>query len=216
MSDDLDADEYRNALGALITEFRRLIRDTRRVIRHSDRQERELNALNAKLRALATKLDHKATHDSLTGAFNRRAVIERTEAHLRGHTISLIVLDIDNFKSINDEHGHPTGDAVIVELVGRLRLAVPEHAEIGRVGGEEFTVVLRDMDLQSAVALAERMRAEVVSTPFPEPVSRTVTASFGVSQTPAGGIFSDAYGRADTALYRAKNSGRNSVVAFAD
>ena len=210
--DTLDAGNYRDALGALIVRFRRLVRETRRVIVHSDRQERELNALNAKLQQLAPELDYKAKHDSLTGAFNRRAVIERTEAHLRDGALALIALDIDHFKRINDEHGHPAGDAVIVELVSRLRAVVPGHAEIGRVGGEEFTVVLPRMDLRTAAALAENMRGQVAATPFGSPAGYAVTASFGVSHTPAGGSFDDAYGRADAALYKAKRGGRNIVV----
>jgi diguanylate cyclase (GGDEF)-like protein len=208
----LDATSYRDALGALIVRFGRLVRETRRVIVHSDRQERELNSLNARLRQLAAELDYKATHDPLTGAFNRRAVIERVEAHLRKDATALIVLDIDHFKRINDEHGHPAGDGVIVELVRRLRECVPEEAEIGRVGGEEFTVVLPLMELQDAGALAERMRARVAATPFSIPVDRMVTASFGVSHTPARGTFGDAYARADEALYKAKQGGRNVVV----
>jgi len=210
--DALDEAGYRDALGALIVPFRRLVRETRRVIVHSDRQERELNALNGTLRQLAAELDCKAKHDSLTGAFNRRAVIESTEAHLRGNEVALVVLDIDHFKRINDEHGHPAGNKVIVELVARLRAVVPEHAEIGRVGGEAFTVVLPCTDLQAAAALAERMCAHVAATPFAMPVGRIVTASFGVSHTPAGGMFSDAYGHADAALYEAKHRGRNTVV----
>jgi diguanylate cyclase (GGDEF)-like protein len=210
--DGLDAGHYREALGDLATRFRRLVRETRRVIVHSDRQERELNALNAKLRQLAAELDYKATHDPLTGAFNRRAVIERTEAHLREGSVALIVIDIDHFKRINDEHGHPAGDVVIVEIVKRMRSVAPDEAEIGRVGGEEFTVVVPRMDLRNAGELAERMRAQVAATPFAVSSGRTVTASFGVSHTPTGGSFTDAYGDADTALYEAKHSGRNRVV----
>lgn len=210
--DSLDARSYRDALGTLITQFRRLVRETRRVIMHSDRQERELNILNARLTQLATELDYKARHDPMTGAFNRRAVVELTEAHLRDSALSLIVLDIDHFKRINDEHGHPAGDAVIVELVARLRTITPEPVEVGRVGGEEFTVVLPRMELQAAVALAERMRAQVAASPFDMPVGRIVTASFGVSFTPSGGTFTEAYGRADAALYEAKRRGRNSVA----
>lgn len=210
--DSLDAGSYRDALGTLIIQFRRLVRETRHVIVHSDRQERELNTLNARLTQLAAELDYKAKHDPLTGAFNRRAVIELAEAHLHADALALIVLDIDHFKRVNDEHGHPAGDAVIVELVARLRAVAPEHAQIGRVGGEEFTVVLPSMQLQTAVELAERMRTHVAATPFAMPAGRTVTASFGVSHTPSGGTFSEAYGRADAALYKAKRRGRNAVV----
>jgi diguanylate cyclase len=210
--DSLDARHYRDALGTLITQFRRLVRETRRVIMHSDRQERELTILNAKLTQLAAELDYKAKHDPLTGAFNRRAVIELTETHLSNGACALIVLDIDHFKRINDEHGHPAGDAVIIELVARLRAIAPEDVEIGRVGGEEFTVVLPRVELQDAVALAERMRAQVAASPFDVPVGRNVTASFGVSLTPSGGTFTEAYGSADAALYEAKRRGRNAVA----
>jgi diguanylate cyclase (GGDEF)-like protein len=203
---------YRNALGVLIVQFRRLVRESRRLILHSDRQEKELNALNAKLKQLATELDYKATHDPLTGAFNRRAVVERTEAMLAGRAVALIVVDIDHFKRINDECGHPVGDAVIVELVARLREVAPAQAEIGRVGGEEFTVVLPQTELAAAAAIAEQMRARVAATVFAMPQPRTVTASFGVSHTECGGSFGDAYGSADAALYEAKRGGRNIVV----
>lgn len=212
----LDAGAYRGALHSLITQFRRLVRESRRLILHSDRQERELNALNTKLRQLATELDYKARHDPLTGALNRRAVIERTEALLRNGHLALIVLDIDYFKRINDECGHPVGDAVIVELVKRLRSIAPENAEIGRVGGEEFTVVLPHTEIGDAAALAEQMRARVAAVPFSAPQERTVTASFGVSGAQRGGSFGDAYARADVALYEAKRGGRNAVVCNKD
>jgi len=213
MQEAADADGYRQALGVLIVQFRRLVRESRRLILHSDRQEKELNALNARLKQLAAELDYKATHDPLTGAFNRRAVVERTEALLADCAIAMIVVDIDHFKRINDECGHPAGDGVIVELVARLREIAPAHAEIGRVGGEEFTVVLPETELDGAAAIAERMRERVASTVFAMlPTPRIVTGSFGVSYTRRGGSFGDAYGNADTALYDAKRGGRNSVV----
>lgn len=210
--DDASPAEFRGALGSLIGQFRRLIRETRRLILHSDRQERELTALNAKLQQLAAELQHKATHDDLTKALNRGAVIDRVVACLGDGALSLIVLDIDHFKRINDEHGHPAGDAVIVELVGRLRAILPAHAEIGRVGGEEFTVILPKVDIATAAELAEHMRKQVAEYPFPIPAGRTVTASFGVSFTTSGGTFDEAYGKADGALYEAKHGGRNTVV----
>jgi diguanylate cyclase (GGDEF)-like protein len=210
--DRLDAAVYRGALGILIEQFRRLVRQARRVIVHSDRQERELTALNARLRQLAAELDYKATHDPLTGAYNRRAVIERADALLQSGPIALIVVDIDHFKRINDDCGHPAGDAVIVGLVARLRSVAPAIAELGRVGGEEFTVLLPGVDMPAAMDLAETMRVRVSSTPFEVP-GRNVTASFGVSVTEQGRSFDVAYGGADAALYEAKRAGRNRVRA---
>jgi diguanylate cyclase (GGDEF)-like protein len=206
-----DADAYRNALGDLILRYRRMVRETRRMIRHGDRQERELNTLNARLRDLAEQLDHKARHDSLTGALNRGAIIELATRMMMTSPVSLVVLDIDHFKRINDDFGHPVGDRVIIELVERTRGVLPMDARIGRVGGEEFTVLLPGYDIDSAVRLAEDMRRAISDRPFDEVVSGHVTASFGVSASPLACDFARAYARADAALYEAKRSGRNTV-----
>ncbi|HKE49516.1 MAG TPA: GGDEF domain-containing protein [Rhodanobacteraceae bacterium] len=207
------AEAYRLALGELIARYQRLMREMRRVIRHGDRQERELNALNARLRQLAGELDYKATHDSLTGELNRAAVIDLVTQHLARTSTALIVLDIDHFKRINDNFGHPAGDAVIVELVQRLKSALPLVGQLGRVGGEEFTVVLPGMELASAIGIAEGMRRAVCARPFAKVTDREVTASFGVSWNAAGTTFDQAYARADEALYAAKRGGRNRVVS---
>ena len=207
-----DAEAYRLALGELIARYQRLMREMRRVIRHGDRQERELNALNARLRQLAEQLDYKARHDSLTGELNRAAVIELVTQHLSRMSTSLIVLDIDHFKRINDEFGHPAGDAVIVELVRRLKNALPATGALGRVGGEEFTVVLPGTDLDAATRIADTMRCAIADRAFDAVSGRQVTASFGVSFNADGTTFDHAYARADQALYVAKRGGRNRVV----
>jgi diguanylate cyclase len=210
---DATSEAYKLALGELITRYQRLMREMRRVIRHSDRQERELNALNTQLRTLAAELDHKARHDPLTGELNRAAIIELVTQHLARLATSLIVLDVDHFKRINDTFGHPAGDAVIVDLVARLRTALPSSGRIGRVGGEEFTVALPGIDLGEAMAIAEAMRRAVAAEPFGAAKDREVTASFGVSANAVGTTFDHAYARADEALYAAKRGGRNRVVA---
>ena len=211
----LAAAQYREALGDLLTHFERLMRESRRLIRRSDREERELNVLNDALHSLAAQLEYKARHDSLTGALNRGAIFERAGLHLQRGPLSLVVLDIDFFKSINDAFGHPAGDAVICEVVNRLRSAVPPAAEIGRVGGEEFSILLPELEFDAALKQAELMRQAIVGQPFdclPEQ-ERVVTASFGVSWTAANGDFGDAYASADEALFEAKRGGRNQVRA---
>jgi diguanylate cyclase (GGDEF)-like protein len=205
---DADATEYRQSLGELIQHFERLMRETRRLIGRSDRSEREMQAL-------AQQLAHRATHDALTGVFNRSAVIERASKVLRTSHAVMIVLDIDEFKRVNDDFGHPTGDAVILGVVECLRRIVGDKGLIGRVGGEEFTVILPGCDTASAHSLADGMRNAIGSYVFAAPVDRRITASFGVSANPRGTDFGTAYGLADAALYRAKRSGRNRVE-FAD
>jgi diguanylate cyclase (GGDEF)-like protein len=199
-----DAEQCRLALGELIGHFERLMRETRRLIGRSDRAEREMHALTQ-------QLQYRATHDALTDVLNRSAVIERTIKALRMDRAVMILLDIDEFKKVNDDFGHPVGDAVILGIVDCLRRIVGEQGVIGRVGGEEFTVLLPGYDLAGALQLAEKMRAAIGSHVFAAPVNRRITASFGISANPARTDFDTAYGLADAALYKAKRSGRNRV-----
>ena len=199
-----DAEEYRDSLGTLVQHFERLMRETRRLIGRSDRAEREMQAL-------AEQLAHRASHDALTGALNRSAIIEQANQALRVGRVAMIVLDIDEFKKINDDFGHPTGDAVILGVVNCLQRTAGKRGVLGRVGGEEFTVLLQDDTLSSALALAERMRRAIGDFLVVPPVDRRITASFGVSLNEAGTDFDTAYARADAALYRAKRGGRNRV-----
>jgi diguanylate cyclase (GGDEF)-like protein len=210
-SDVVSADDYRTALKELVQGYGQLMRESRRLIARSDRTERELNLLNSRLKQLSDELDYKARHDNLTGALNRGAVFDLAHRFLEDSSLSLIVLDIDFFKRINDEFGHPAGDAVIRELVNRLRKSLDGKGEIGRVGGEEFTVLLRNASLDEAVQLAEKVRLAIAGELFSCLPSRPVTASFGVSWSKAGSDFEDAYARADAALYQAKHGGRNRV-----
>jgi diguanylate cyclase (GGDEF)-like protein len=208
---DASGDEYRIALDNLAKNYHRLMRETRRLIASSDRKELELNTLNFKLEQLTSELDYKARHDNLTGVLNRGAVFDRAEHYLKSNPLSLIVLDIDFFKRINDEFGHPTGDAVLRELVQKLGSALGGAGEIGRVGGEEFTVLLPNVALNDASKIAEHIRMAIagdVFSCFPCPL---VTASFGVSWSDTNCDFEEAYGKADAALYKAKHNGRNRV-----
>lgn len=201
---DADAGDYRQSLGELIGHFERLMRETRRLIGRSDRAEREMQALTQ-------QLAHRATHDALTGVLNRSAVIERASKALRHDSAVMIILDIDEFKRVNDDFGHPAGDAVITGIVACLRRIVGERGVIGRVGGEEFTVLLPGYEVADALRQADNMREAIGKHVFASPVDRRITASFGVSANPAGTSFDTAYGLADAALYRAKRGGRNRV-----
>ncbi|RAS20445.1 GGDEF domain-containing protein [Paraburkholderia bryophila] len=205
---DADAEQSRLALAELIGHFERLMRETRRLIGRSDRAEREMHALTQ-------QLQYRATHDALTDVLNRSAVIERTIKALRVDRAVMILLDIDEFKKVNDDFGHPIGDAVILGIVDCLRRIVGDRGVIGRVGGEEFTVLLPGHDLADALHLAEKMRAAIGSHVFAAPVNRRITASFGVSANAIRTDFDTAYGLADSALYKAKRGGRNRVE-FAD
>ncbi|HUH87765.1 MAG TPA: GGDEF domain-containing protein [Pusillimonas sp.] len=202
---------YRQALNDLIRHYRRLMRETHRLIQHGDRTEAELNAVNAKLQQLSAELDYKARHDSLTGILNRSAIFDLAQRHLKQGPMSLVLLDIDFFKRINDTFGHPAGDAVLQELVVRLSETLDGRGEVGRVGGEEFTILLPGRTLMDSVAIAESIRANIAKRSFSQLFSHPVTASFGVSFNLPGTPFETAYAEADAALYRSKNQGRNQV-----
>lgn len=211
---DVDTEHYRDALKDLTQHYARLIRETRRLIQHGDRTEAELNDVNAKLQALSATLDYKARHDSLTGTLNRGAIFEQAKRHLQTASLSLITLDIDFFKSINDTFGHPAGDAVLIELVEQITTTLADQGDIGRVGGEEFTILLPGSAPEASMALAESIRKNIAERNFSCLPSHRVTASFGVSWNACGTDFSLAYSRTDAALYRAKNQGRNQIAFY--
>lgn len=204
------------ALGELLRAYERLLRETRRLVRHSDRAELEMTQLNHRLQDLTNQLEYRATHDSLTGIFNRAAIIEMADRHFLSQDLALIVLDIDHFKRVNDSFGHPVGDRVIVGVVDCLKRVVPATASVGRVGGEEFTVLLPGRSGDAAQEVAEAFRRAIELNAFDLPDGSGITASFGVSWAPCGGKFDDAYNQADEAMYLAKRGGRNQVARFSE
>ncbi|WCM95094.1 GGDEF domain-containing protein [Acidovorax sp. NCPPB 2350] len=202
----------RQALGDLLIAYERLLRETRRLVRRSDRAELEMNQLNQRLTELADQLHYRATHDPLTAVLNRAAIIEQVNGQFAIGSVALIVLDIDHFKRVNDSFGHPMGDRVIRGVVDCLKSVVPATAQIGRVGGEEFTVLLSGQDGLACERVAEAARQAIEAFDFGLPDGSRITASFGVSWLQGGSGFDDAYGLADEALYGAKRRGRNCVV----
>ena len=164
-------------------------------------------------------LRFEAMHDPLTGLLNRRAVIrmleqELTRAGRTGSPISVALIDLDRFKSINDTHGHAIGDAVLVSTARSLEQAVRGYDHVGRLGGEELVVVLPDCTEDDAVNVAERLRMLLRLSPVSTPAGLvSFTASFGVasSEHVGGGDPHALVDAADAALYRAKNKGRDRV-----
>lgn len=164
--------------------------------------------------ALADRLARLADHDSLTGCVNHRAFHERLHAEVDrvlryGGSIWLLVIDLDEFKVVNDEYGHPGGDRLLKMLGDALRRATRESDVVGRIGGDEFAILSPGIDADGALLLAERVRHEIEQVDDPAPV----TASVGVSGLPGFARDSDTLLRqADQALYAAKRTGRDRVV----
>jgi diguanylate cyclase (GGDEF)-like protein len=167
-------------------------------------------------------LTFEATHDRLTGLWNRGTVLdhlsrELSRAQRERSTMAVLLADIDHFKRINDEYGHAMGDRVLSELGARMRSVLRDYDSLGRYGGEEFLVVLPSADLATAREVAERMRASVSATPISDGsgIVRAST-SIGVAATASLGYDAGVLVRAaDAALYQAKAGGRNQVVVSA-
>jgi diguanylate cyclase (GGDEF)-like protein len=176
-------------------------------------------ALQAQLIAAREQLQLEASHDHLTGLWNRRAAAgglrqDLARAARAGLPLSLILADVDHFKSINDTWGHHAGDQVLVELAARLRSCVRAADSTARWGGEEVLLVLPNTDAMVAAEVAERVRVAVDSRPFTvdgRPLPVTVSLGVAVSHAPVADEWEELVRLADEALYRAKAGGRNRV-----
>jgi diguanylate cyclase (GGDEF)-like protein len=183
--------------------------------------ESQVRQRTAELEAANAQLEHLATHDPLTGLHNRRSLdarlaeaqaLDRRYGGRNGRVHGLLLLDVDHFKRINDQYGHPTGDAVLRQLGEMLQSLVRVTDVAARFGGEEFAVLLPELaGPLDAVMAAEKIRVAVEKATFPE-VGK-LTLSVGVSlASPEDADVQPLIARADAALYEAKRGGRNAVV----
>jgi diguanylate cyclase (GGDEF)-like protein len=177
-----------------------------------------VGGLHNRQRAASLLAEHRLTQmamlDALTGVSSRRRLdhVLRQElaAAARGRNLSVVMLDVDRFKSVNDRFGHDAGDEVLRAVARVLQQGARLPDVIGRWGGEEFMVVCTDTPAEGAAVLAERLAQALRETALP--VVGRVTASFGVAQAVAGDSERDLVDRADCALYQAKETGRDRVV----
>jgi two-component system, cell cycle response regulator len=173
--------------------------------------------LQDELRRRNDELDRISRTDALTGLFNRRHLEEQLASHVgtarrHGHDLGVVLLDVDHFKNVNDTHGHPAGDSVLIEMSRRIRAKLRTEDIAGRWGGEEFLVIIPDTDLVGTLQAAERIRALVAAEPFDiADTAAYVTVSGGCSAF-IGASVDDLVRAADKGLYDAKASGRNCVV----
>jgi len=167
------------------------------------------------LRASRDALERVANTDALTGLANRHAATRALDDRLGRipEPLTVMLLDLDEFKRINDSHGHQAGDAVLREVATRMRNALPPGALLGRWGGEEFIAILDGAPGREPASIAEALRAAVAAAPVPfEGKSIPVTVSIGLATAFSADAIDALLAEADAALYRAKNGGRNRVV----
>jgi diguanylate cyclase (GGDEF)-like protein len=189
------------------------------LLRHSNRLRRLEWAATRALRAANAELERLVMTDPLTGLANRTrffagAAVEIKRAERQNAPLAVVLIDIDFFKQVNDNHGHEAGDQVLAAFAGLCRTVVREQDVAARLGGEEFGLLLPGTDRDQARALADRLRVEVEAQPL-EVIPVPITISLGISEVlPEENTVDAALSRADKALYAAKRTGRNKVVLF--
>ena len=168
---------------------------------------------------LIEQLYSASTRDGLTGVHNRRHFEDRLQAEVafsrrHGTDLGLVMLDIDYFKSFNDRHGHPVGDAVLQQLASRIVRQVRTEDIFARIGGEEFAVLLRGINIEGCCRLAVRLKTVIAGSPFRiDNLTLPVTISLGCASLNGSGVSAKALiASADVRLYQAKREGRNRVV----
>lgn len=186
---------------------------TKLELAESNKRENRLRQINHSLTNKTNELSQLAHHDSLTGLMNRLGLLQyddlSQEAVRQGNKVSVVVIDVDNFKSINDTRGHIVGDEILAKIGSLLSEKWSGIHLFARWGGEEFVVICFDKDESACERFAEELRAEVEA-------QLEITCSFGVCQMVQDESFAEAVDRADKAMYSAKARGKNRVVRYSE
>jgi diguanylate cyclase (GGDEF)-like protein/PAS domain S-box-containing protein len=183
--------------------------------------EAKLRQAKEEVEQLNQHLKHQATHDPLTGVFNRRAILESLSREIalerrQRQGLAVGIGDIDYFKSVNDTHGHPVGDEVLCGFVRLLKSSLRPYDFLGRFGGEEFLLITPGIKGSDVPLVYDRLRAAVANRPIPTQAGElSITFSLGVASVQENETMEELLATADSALYRAKNGGRNRVCLAA-
>jgi diguanylate cyclase (GGDEF)-like protein len=199
-------------------ELRRALDQLARHAEEQEQRQRELEAYQNRLEDINLVLARQSATDALTGLENRRAFDrvlneESSRTERSRSPLSLAIIDVDHFKLYNDEFGHLAGDEALQQVALVLQAQARTYDHVARYGGEEFAVVLPDTPFESAMVVAERIRAAVQNSPW---AHKPLTVSIGVATTTSVADSMTILERADKGLYQAKAEGRNRVVQVAD
>ncbi|MDK2126073.1 biofilm regulation diguanylate cyclase SiaD [Parachitinimonas caeni] len=193
---------------SLAERYQKQMRQLEKIARISDGYQHMLHDLNQALR-------QASTHDPLTGLANRRLILDSLHAEIgrcerNGAHLSVVMVDVDHFKLVNDRYGHEAGDLVLVEVARYLQRDLREYDLCGRWGGEEFLLLLPETHATEAMSVVERMRLGMRQLVIMVgDVDVTVSASFGVAEHRLGASVNDTIKRADAAMLAAKRAGRD-------
>ncbi len=218
-----------NDLAELSDVIEEVVRETRVIQLNAQRSRDDLNAMKARvdeaeqevarLQNELAETSEMVRHDQLTGALNRKGLEETLDRELaraqrRATPICVALLDVDNFKTLNDTYGHQTGDDALIHLARVIRETMRPHDTLARYGGEEFLIILPDTPLTDAVSAVTRLQRELTKRFFLHKNEKLlITFSAGVTAFRAGEPRNEAVARADAAMYQAKKAGKNRVVS---
>lgn len=213
-------DMVKNAIGVLTGATADTMSQGKEMVENVAQKSQEMDMVRKEL----DEYKRIANTDSLTRLANRRAFDDRlalvySAPKAKAYT-SLILIDIDNFKKVNDTYGHPVGDKILATVGNVVRNCVRKEIFVARTGGEEFAVIVEDGTQEECVIIAERIRTTLASTPFKN--SKTgvnygpITLSLGICMAVDADDANQFYSKADIALYCAKNAGRNRIMLFQD
>ncbi len=194
-----------------------------RILVDRDRLLQEAKESGVQLELMLSRMSDLAMVDELTGLKNRRSFFDAIDSVIaasrrRGKPVALALLDLDHFKDVNDTHGHVAGDAVLREVSKRIEDTLRQEQIVGRIGGEEFAVLLPDTTPPQALIAIERVRKAIGDRPFelPSGIAVEVTICGGIAALADGAPVTAALQQADRAMYRAKALGRNRIEVFGD
>ena len=207
--------EYKN----LLDNYKKLFKQSKRLIRMSDRMEAELATTKAELEKYSKKLQVQATTDTLTGLANRRKITELLREEIKElmennkKNFIIIMMDIDHFKKVNDNYGHPMGDQVIKKVSNQMQNKIGSEGIVGRFGGEEFLTILYNDDINFVGKLSNEIREEIEKKKIEfEGKTINVTVSMGLASSVETKLYKELISKADERLYKAKENGRNQVI----
>ena len=196
---------------SLLDNYKKLFKQSKRLIRMSDKMEAELAITKAELEKYSKKLQMQATTDTLTGLANRRKITELLKEEIKkleednNNNFNIIMLDIDFFKKVNDNYGHPMGDEVIKKVSNHMQDKVGSEGVVGRFGGEEFLTILYNNNIQEAALLANQIRSDIESKKIGfEGKQISVTFSMGIECSSETVVYRELLNKADERLYKAK------------
>ena len=218
--EDIDNIQYlQTEYKHLLDNYKKLFKQSKRLIRMSDRMEAELATTKAELEKYSKKLQVQATTDTLTGLANRRKITELLQEESKEliknnkkHYI-IIMMDIDHFKKVNDNYGHPMGDQVIRKVSNQMQNKIGSEGIVGRFGGEEFLTILYNDDINFVGRLSNEIREEIEKNKIEfEGKTINVTVSMGIASSVETKLYKELINKADERLYKAKENGRNRVI----